>query len=152
MKLKRTSKKKPARRKHASPEKNNLALRTLKGAVAGLIVTVAAVLVLALIVKQTNMSDEAISAVNQVIKVASIFVAALIASRGLFERSMVAGGMAGIVYVVLGYLIFALIEGRFGDILLMFADLAMGLVIGLLTGFIFGKLLGKDKSTAPQKR
>lgn len=131
----------------ASKQQNGLALKVIKGAVLGLLITVAAVLILAFIVKSTDMSDETISAFNQAIKIASIFVAALAASKGVSEKFMAHGALSGGLYVLLGYLTFSLIEGAFGDILLMFMDLAMGIAIGMITAFIFGKLLGSKKET-----
>ena len=142
-----------AKKKHtgpraAAPDQRNAVMKSLKGAIIGLVVTVLSVLILALIVKQGGVSDAAIGAVNQIIKVVSIFLAAFIASRGLAAQQAVAGAMAGGVYVVLGYLTFSLIDGHFGDILMLLADLAMGLVIGMLTALIFGKLLGKKPACA----
>ena len=136
------------RRRAQQPEKKGDIMRSVKGAVTALVITVAAVLVLAMVVKQTGMSDEVISAVNQIVKVVCIFLAALIATRGQPESAIAAGAMSGAMYIVLGYLSFSLIEGNFGDILLMFADLAMGVIIGMLTGVIFGKLLARPAKPA----
>lgn len=133
------------KRKKTQPQKKEAVMKSIKGAIFGLIITVVCVLVFAVIVKQAGLGDEAISAVNQAIKVVSIFIAAFIASRNLPEGHLMAGMMSGAMYVVLGYLTFSLIEGQFGDILLMFADLAMGVVIGMLTAMIFGKLRKQPK-------
>ena len=56
--------------------------KAIKGAIFGLIVTILSVLVLAIVVKQFGLSDEAISAINHAVKVLSIFVAAFIAAPG----------------------------------------------------------------------
>ena len=126
--------------------------KSLKGAILALLITVFCVLILALVVKGTDISDETISALNQAIKIVSIFAGAFAAARGAMEKQALAGGLAGGIYIVLGYLTFSLIEGRFGDILLLFADLAMGVIIGMLTGIIFGKLLGKKEQPTAKKR
>ena len=133
-------------------KKKQYEFKSLKGAVLALLITVFCVLVLALVVKGTSISDETISALNQAIKIISIFAGAIVASRGATERHALAGGLAGGIYIVLGYLTFSLIEGRFGDILMLFADLAMGVIIGMLTGIIFGKLLGKKEQPMAKKR
>ena len=117
--------------------------KAIKGAVFGLVITVACVLILALIVKQGNMSDGAINAANQVIKVASIFIAAFIAARAAKAAHALVGAVTGGLYVIMGYLIFSLVDGAMGDVLILLADLAMGLVIGMLTAVIFGKFLRK---------
>lgn len=126
--------------------------KALKGAVFALLITVFCVLILALVVKNAEISDETITMLNQAIKIISIFAGALVATRGLKKGHLGAGALAGGIYIVLGYLTFSLIQGRFGDILLFFADLAMGVVIGMLTGIIFGRLLSPGEKTAVRPR
>ena len=123
----------------------NIFFRGIKGAVTGLIVTVAAVLILAFAVKTTNMSDAMISAFNQAIKIASIIAAGIAASKGAAEKFVAVGMMAGGIYVILGYLTFSLIEGQFGDVLVLMMDLGMGISIGMIISIIFGKLLQLKK-------
>ena len=126
--------------------------KSLKGAILSLLITVFSVLILALVVKGTDISDETISALNQAIKIISVFAGAFAASRSAAEKQALAGGLSGGIYIVLGYLTFSLIDGKFGDILLLFADLAMGVIIGMLTGIIFGKLLTKKEPPTAKKR
>lgn len=132
--VKSRAKKKPGSNKKAS------VWRAVKGAVLALIVTVSAVLIFALIVKQGNVDDAVISAVNQIIKVACIFLAAFIATRKLVDNKLIAGALAGAFYVLAGFATFSLIEGSFGSITVLLADLAMGIVIGMLTAAIFGRV------------
>ena len=87
-----------------------------------------------------------ISAVNQTIKVVSIFLAAYAAAKSSPENKLLAGAGAGAAYVILGYLAFSLIQSRWGKVRLLLADLGMGLLIGALTGIIFARLgAGKPK-------
>ena len=128
-------------------------LRSLKGAILALLITVFSVLILAVIVKSSDIKDETITVINQAIKIISIFLGAFVAGRGTEKGYFGAGALAGGIYIVLGYLTFSLLEGRFGDILLLFADLAMGVIIGGLTGLIFGRLLDtKEKSKTKSKK
>ena len=126
-------------------KRNPFIFHSIKGAITALIVTVAAVLALALIVKQSGMDETKISAINQAIKVVSIFIAGLISSRSVDEKQLFTGSVSGLLYVIIGYIAFSLIEGEWGDILLLMADLAMGAIVGALVGLIFGKLLKKQK-------
>ncbi len=130
------------KRSRRSPGSKQAIFKSIKGAIMGLILSVVCVLIFALIVQQAAISAEAIAAVNQIIKVCAIFLAAFVASRKLTNNKTLAGMAAGSTYVVLAYLAFSLVEGEFGDILVMFADLAMGVAIGALTATIFGKLTG----------
>ena len=121
--------------------------KAVKGAIFGLIVTVLSVLVLAIIVKQFGLSDEAIAAVNQAVKVIAIFVTAFIATSNMDGNKILTGCLAGALYVLLGFGVFSLIEGQWGSITQLLADLAMGLVIGMLTAMIFSKIFVKQKKT-----
>ncbi len=123
--------------------------KAIKGAIFGLIVTILSVLVLAIVVKQLGLSDEAISAINQAVKVLSIFVAAFIATNGLTDQKILTGCIAGALYVLFGFGAFSLIEGQWGSLTQLLADLAMGIVIGMLTAMIFSKIFVKQKK--PQK-
>lgn len=139
-------------RKKSDPQRKTAVMHALKGAIMGLVITVVCVLIFAVIVKQSGATDAAIAAVNQGIKIVSIFIAAFMASRGMGKQAAITGAMAGAIFIVFGYLTFSLIDGQFGDILMMFADLAMGLVIGMLTGIIFGKLLASTATPQVKKK
>lgn len=120
--------------------------RAVKGGVLGLAATIFCILAFAVAVKQFGLSDMVISAVNQTIKVVSIFLAAYAAAKSSPENKLLAGAGAGAAYVILGYLAFSLIQSRWGKVRLLLADLGMGLLIGALTGIIFARLgTGKPK-------
>ncbi|MFR9207885.1 MAG: hypothetical protein ACLVKR_06050 [Lachnospiraceae bacterium] len=89
------------------------------------------------------MDETKISAINQAIKVIDIYCCA-ISSRSVMEKQLFTG-LSGLIYVAVGYIAFSLIEGEFGDVMLLLADLAMGAIVGALVGLIFGKLLRKQK-------
>ena len=120
--------------------RKELILQALKGAVMGLIVTIVGVLIFAVIIKESGAEDQLVSAVNQILKVVSIFIAAWIGTRSLTQGQIPAGILAGVAYVLLGTL---------GDIPMLLADVAMAAVIGMLTALIFSKL-GISKKT-PKK-
>ena len=86
------------------------------------------------------MDSGAISIVNQVIKILSIILAAFIASRGLGKGAVMVGIISAALYVVLGYLVFSLIEGQFGDIVMLFSDLVMSVVIGAVLSAILSRM------------
>ena len=121
--------------------------KAVKGAIFGLIVTVLSVLVLA-IIKQFGLSDGAIAAVNQAVKVVAIFITAFIATSGAEQNKILTGALAGALYVLFGFGAFSLIEGQWGSFSQLLADLAMGVVIGMLTAMIFSKIFVKQKKPA----
>lgn len=127
-------------------------IKALKGAVMGLIITIVGVLIFAVVIKESGADDQLISAVNQILKVVSIFIAAFIGTRNLESKQIPAGVISGVAYVLLGFFTFSLIEGALGDLPLMLADLAMAAVIGMLTAMIFGRLKRSQKPTKKTHR
>lgn len=123
----------------------------LKGTLISMIFTIAVILLFALIIKETGLKDNVIGPVNQVIKIAGIIAASYFAIKGLTDKQWLCGGMTGIMYMLLSYLIFSLIEGMFGNIGLLFSDLLMGLLIGMVFAIIAANFLGGAKRTKAKK-
>lgn len=124
----------------------------LKGTLISMVFTVAVTLLFALVIKETGMKDNVIAIVNQVVKVGGIILASYFAVKGLTEKQWLAGGMAGILYIVLSYFIFSLIEGMFGSVAVLFSNLLMGLLIGLVFAIIAANFFGQGKRVGGAKR
>ena len=67
-------------------KQSGLILKALKGVILGLVITIMSILAFAILVKKFGISDEVISAVNQAVKVASIFMAAYASSKNSTQR------------------------------------------------------------------
>ena len=141
-------KKAPATKKEAEPGRKQAVLKSVKGAIYALVVTVVFILIFALIVKESNVEPGLISIINQIVKILGIIFASFIAARGVQSGQIMAGSMAGMLYIVFGYLVFSLIDGEFGDIVLMFSDLAMALLIGTVTAIVVSKIHPKKQKKA----
>ena len=118
-------------------------LNLLKGTAAGLIVTVAALLLFALLVKLFHIGDGAIPAVNMVIKIGSIFVAVLITRKFIRERGYLAGGLTGLLYILLSFAVFSLFKGDWSALDTLVVDLLTGLAAGLLSGILIANIKKK---------
>ena len=116
----------------------------LKGAVWALIITIISVLGLAFIVKEAELTKETISIINQVIKIAAISAAGLIASGK--EHNTAAASLSGVMYIVFSFAAFSIIEGEIGNIKKLFLDILMGMAIGAIVSLISGSLGIKKKS------
>ena len=121
----------------------------LKGALVSMVFTVAIILLFALIIKETGMSDSVIAVINQVIKIGGIVAASYFAIRGTKLKQWLCGAMAGVMFILLNYLVFSLIEGMFGNVALLFSDLLMGLLIGMVFAIIVANFFNRSK--APKK-
>lgn len=123
----------------------------MKGSLISMVFTVAVILLFALIIKETGMSDGVIAPVNQIIKIAGIVAASYFAIRMLSEKQWLCGAIAGMMYILISYFVFSLIEGMFGNVALLFSDMLMGMLIGMVFAIIVANFFGKGKGKSPKK-
>ena len=124
----------------------------LKGTLISMVFTVAVTLLFALVIKETGMKDNTISIINQVVKIGGIILASFFAVKGMQEKQWLVGGIAGILFIIVSYLIFSLIEGVFGSVAVLFSNLLMGLLIGLVFAIIVANFFGSGKRTGGAKK
>jgi putative membrane protein (TIGR04086 family) len=124
-------------------QKKGILMHALKGMLIAMIFTIAVILIFALIIKEANISDSVINPINQIIKILGIMIAVFFAVRKATENHWLIGGLAGMLYIVAGYLIFSLIEGRFGNLLMLLSDFLMAAVIGIIFAIILKQLFKK---------
>lgn len=117
-----------------------------KGVIFSLIISVLTVVVFAIIVKFANLSSKTVEIVNIALKIISILVGTLLAvgsgRQGLFK-----GGIIGLLFVLVSYLVFSLINGSFSVNPLTAFDVIFCLVAGLLSG-VFAVNVRKGKESA----
>lgn len=123
-------------------EKRNFWLAMLKGLLVGVIISLVAVLLFALILRFVSMSDGVIKIVNQVIKVLAIFSAVLFAVRG--KMCYLQGGVLGIFVSIITYIIFGIISADLSFGLSFLYETIFAFVFGLLSGVIAGCLKRED--------
>lgn len=116
-----------------------------KGVIFSLIISVLTVIVFAIIVKFANLSSKTVEIVNIALKIISILVGTLLAvgsgRQGLFK-----GGIIGLLFVLVSYLVFSLINGSFSVNPLTAFDVIFCLVAGLLSG-VFAVNVRKGKES-----
>lgn len=138
------SKSKAANRsKMNKQQKKGIIFNAIKGTLIAMIFTIAAILIFALIIKESNLADNVINPINQVIKILGIMIATFFAVRKSTENQWITGGLSGIFYIILGYLVFSLVEGRFGNLLMLLSDVVMAAVIGIVFAIILKQLVKK---------
>ena len=117
-----------------------------KGVIFSLIISVLTVIVFAIIVKFANLSSKMVEIVNIALKIISILAGTLLAvgsgRQGLFK-----GGIIGLLFVLVSYLVFSLINGSFSVNPLTAFDVIFCLVAGLLSG-VFAVNVRKGKESA----
>jgi len=111
--------------------------KIIKGILFSVFISLALILIFALIIKFTNLSDKAIKPINQIIKVLSIFFGVFIAVRKNREGAFFKGIIIGLVYIVLSFLVFSALDRSFNLSWSILNDLLFGGVAGAISGVLF---------------
>ncbi len=113
-----------------------------KAAAVATIFTIALILLFALAMKLGITKEGAIPIINQCIKVLGILLAAFLATRR-DGRKVLRAVLAGVVFILLGIVLFSLLDGRFVFTVSLLWDLLMGALIGVLSGMLFTRIQKK---------
>jgi len=106
----------------------------IKGVLTSIIITLVGILIFAFIVKFALLDQSVIKSVNQFIKILSIFLGCVTAIRGSFGA--IKGGIIGVTWALLTYLLFALFGQDVSLGLGLVLDIAFGLIVGMISGVI----------------
>ena len=107
--------------------------RILLSTVIAVIVSLGLILIFALLIKWFEWGDGVIAPVNIIIKIISIAVAVIIATRG-GGQALKKGIFVGAGYIILSYIIFSALLGSFALSLENLWDLIFGTVAGGIIG------------------
>lgn len=116
--------------------KNGLFSVVLKGVLVGLCVALVGILLFAFLLRFTNISDKLISPINQVIKGLSIFSGVFIGMKKHKTNGLLSGLLIGLLFTIIAFLVFSLLDGAFAIDRTFFNDLIFGSIIGAICGII----------------
>lgn len=133
----RTTRRRSRRYRHG-----NLWAQLLRGLLAAIGVTLACVLVFALLMQWLRPSDGAIRIVNQLIKLAAIFAGVKVMLGRSSEKGLLYGALLGVCYMALGVGLFAILSGQHLPWTAYLSDIAMGVAGGGIAGAIVGGMKG----------
>ncbi|MDD3335007.1 MAG: TIGR04086 family membrane protein [Eubacteriales bacterium] len=123
-------------RRRAGRHRQTTWSRLLRGLLSAIGVTLAGVLLFALLMQWLRPSDTVIRIINQLIKLASIFVGALVTVGRGGEKGMLLGAALGFIYMLLGVALYALLSGQQLPFTSYLSDVAMGIAGGGIAGAI----------------
>ena len=107
----------------------------LRSVAVALIVNVVLVLITAIVVKYTGISTEAATAVNQVAKVLSVAVGALVGVRSQ-RLGWLIGAISGALFTTLGFAVFSLLKGSSLFAGVSVFDYLLGVAAGVISGIL----------------
>ena len=119
---------------------NKAALRLLKGLLTAVGVTIAGVAVFALLMQWLRPAEGVVRIINQVLKLASIGAGVYVAVGKGCEGGLLRGALVGLVYMVIGVGMYALLSGQSAPVSAYLADLGMGVAGGGIVGMILSNL------------
>lgn len=117
-------------------DKNKLLSVVLKGVVVGLCVALVGILLFAFVLRFTSVSDKIIAPVNQVIKGVSIFLGVFLGLKNHKTNGLLSGLSIGLLFTVIAFLVFSLLDGNFVFDKTFFSDIIFGSIIGAICGII----------------
>lgn len=123
-------------RRRSGRSRQTLWGRLLRGLLVAIGVTLACVLLFALLMQWLKPSDQVIRIVNQLIKLASIFVGVYTAVGRNGDNGLLIGSGVGLSYMLLGVLLYALLSGQQLPFTAYLSDIAMGVAGGGIAGAI----------------
>lgn len=116
--------------------KGTLLLSVLKGSLVALCFSLVGILVFAFLLKFTNISDSVINPVNQVIKGLSVFFGVFIGLKKEKEMGLVSGLLIGLIYTMVAFLVFSILDGNFVFDRTLLNDIIFGGIMGAICGII----------------
>ena len=108
----------------------------IRGALFALVITFSLVLLFAVFVQYMGMSQAAIGPIVQIIKIIAIFVGVMTVLRRIESRAWIHGGILGLVYTVLAFLIFSMITPNFSITSGFLVELLFALVVGMSSAML----------------
>ncbi len=127
------------------PMKNAMWWDVLKGVGVALLAAALYVLVFALAVRLFHVRENALPVVNQGAKVVFLLLGAWMAVRRHPERGWLRGGLTGVLYVLLSFVLFSAIDGDWSIGWSFLSDLVMGAAVGAIGGILIVNLTKRKK-------
>ena len=114
----------------------------IKSTLLALIISLAGILVFAVVVKFTAPTETLIKTVNQFIKILAVFIGCFLSVKG--SAGLVKGAVAGALCTLLTYSVFALMSGSPLFSAEMLIDVLLTAVVGGISGIVAVNLRGKE--------
>ena len=116
----------------------------LRGVVLAALVSLAGILLFALLIKAFHLPDSAIAPVTIGLKIASAIAGSFAAVGRSGSKGLIKGLLTGTVYIALGVAIYACFEG-FPSFRVLLMDLGMGALAGAVGGIVRSNLGAKTR-------
>ncbi len=121
------------------------ALLIIKCVLIGIVSTLIGIVIFSVVLKFANFSNLIISYVNDVIKTFSIFIMIMCIKRNSESKTFIKALFAGVIYAVLCFVIFSILNGGFSFNLSFVYDLLFAVIVALISSVIINLLDKRNK-------
>ena len=116
--------------------KSGFFVALLKGSLMALSISLIAICIFAFILRFFDIKAEAIKPINQVIKIVSILIGSFYGLKKNKEMGLITGFLIGIVFTILAFIVFSILNGSFDFEKTLINDLIFGGIVGAIAGII----------------
>ena len=107
-----------------------------RGTLFALLLTLSAVLIVALFVRVAGISDAVIKPIVQIVKVLSIFTGVFVALKSIEKRAWMHGGILGLIYTVFAFFILGIVDSSFSLTDGFFIEALFALIVGAASAML----------------
>lgn len=118
-------------------------LNILKCCLLGVVVTLVGIVILALVLKFTDLNSFVVGYLNDIVKAISLFVVIICLKRISEEKLLLKSIIAGCVYTLISFIIFSVLNGSFVINLSLIYDLLFAVIVSVLISIILNVLKRK---------
>lgn len=108
----------------------------LKGSLMALSISLILICIFAFLLRFCDIKTEAIKPINQVIKIASILIGTFYGLKKTTEMGLITGLFIGLMYTVLAFMVFSLLNGGFCFERSLINDLIFASIAGGIAGIV----------------
>ncbi len=123
--------------------KYGVIINLIKCALIGVVATLVGVVCFAIALKFANISSTLIAYINNIIKILSIFVMVLCLKRKSDERLLIRSIFVGIIYAVLSFSVFSILNGKFDFNMSLIYDILFAVCVSILGSITINMLKRK---------
>lgn len=129
-----------------SASRTNIFSGILKGTLAAALITLTAMLLIAACALFFRISDGALLAVNQLVKILSVILGVRIAVGRGGRRGFVTGTVVALLYMIAGYILYASLGGAY-DVRTMLGEMLLGAAVGSVAGAVCANLKASGRKS-----
>ena len=119
-------------------------LTLIKCALIGIVYSLLGTVIFAFVLKFANLSSTFISYINDLIKVFSIFIMVMCLKRVSGEKLLFKSLIAGVIYAVLSFILFSILNGKFAFDLTIIYNLLFALIVSAICSVIINIISRKN--------